>query len=170
MSRKGEEVMKMSFDNDSESMRNFRAREEMRQDIISQMWDIWATFTFFGVVGMLEAEKRIRKFFDNINKSAGMQLVDRRINLFVCYEKHMDKEGVHIHAFIRGINPAHADIVQDLANKEIGNSLVKPYNQSENAAAYVSNKYKMPSYVDHDRLLTIHPKIYKPAINNPLVV
>lgn len=147
-----------------------RVREEIRKDIINQMWDLWATFTFFGVVNKKEAEKRVKKFFDNINRTAGMQIVSRRINLFVCYEKHIEKEGVHVHAFVRGINPIHAKLVQQLANDEIGNSLVEPYEKTKEAASYVANKYETPSYVDHDRLLTIHPKIFKPSCNSLIAV
>lgn len=60
-----------------------RMREAIRQDIINQIWDLWVTFTFFGVVSRAEAEKKVRKFFDNINRLAGMQIVARRVNLFV---------------------------------------------------------------------------------------
>lgn len=163
-------MAKRNLDWEDDAMRDMRTREAIRQDIIKQMWDLWATFTFFGVVGKLEAESIIRKFFDNINRTAGMQLVDRGICLYVCYEKHTDKPGVHIHAFIRGINPIHAELLQNLATSMVGNSKVTPYNDSQNAAAYVANKYKTPSFVDNDRVVIIHPKKFHSSVDEKSTV
>ena len=161
-------MSRMCFDQEPIFIRNQRTREAIRQDIIDQMWDLWATFTFFGIVNKAEAEKQVRKFFDNINRLAGMQIVGKGICLYVCYEKHTDKAGVHVHAFVRGINPIHAGLVQELANQELGNSSVVPYDQTQEAASYVANKYETPSYVDHDRLLIIHPKMFNPLIPNQM--
>lgn len=139
-------------------------REAIRQEILNQMWHLWATVTFFGVTSKLEARKKIQKFFDNINRIAGMQIVGQGINIYICYEKHCDRPGVHVHMFIRGINPIHAKLVQTLAMAEIGDSKVEPYNKDNCASAYVGNKYNTPSYIDHDPLMVIHPKRFNPAL------
>ncbi|MBF0511817.1 MAG: hypothetical protein HQL13_05755, partial [Candidatus Omnitrophica bacterium] len=112
---------------------NQKMREAIRQDINNQIWDLWASITFFGVVSKPEAEKQIRKFFHDINRTVGMQIVSGGVSLFICYEKHTDKAGVHVHTFIRGINAVHAGLIQQMANQELGDSQVEPFVQDEGA-------------------------------------
>lgn len=157
-------MTKITFEQELESSRNRKVREDIRQDIINQMWDLWITVTFPYIAGADSAEQKIKEFFVNINRYAKCQMVDKRTHMFICYEKHDTKKGAHAHLFVRGINPDNVELLQGLLNKKIGNSLVKPYDPTKRAAGYVAAKYDTPTFI-FCKWLTLHPKKFKPASN-----
>ena len=154
-------MAKLTREQELELSRNWKVREDLRQDIINQMWDFWITITFPYIAGADSTERRIKEFFVNINRYARCSIVDKRTHMFVCYEKHTTKKGAHAHLFVRGINPENVELLQDLLNRKIGNSLVKAYDPHQGAAGYVAAKYDTPTFI-FCKWLTLHPKTFKP--------
>lgn len=152
--------MKITLEQEFELIRNLKDREYIRKDIIDQMWDLWITITFPFIIGEKEIERRIKEFFVNVNKHAKCQLVDKRTHMCVCFDRHNTKKGGHAHLFLRGISPENSELLQELLNKKIGVSWVKPYDQTKRAAGYVAAKYNTPNFISL-KWITIHPKIFK---------
>ncbi len=103
--------------------------------------DLWVTITFRKTTSRNVAIKRFKWFFKFLNKP-GIIYYNKFILCWVYFEE-IKGDGYHIHAFIKGIDPLLASILEKECNEAFGSSEVKPYDHSRiiyPASEYVADK------------------------------
>ena len=158
--------MRTNLDRDFGFVNKQKIRDGYLEMIVRFEPTIWATLTFSRQVTQYEQAKKLtRKFFNMINVLAQRQLVNNRISMLACFEKHkirdMKEDLLHVHGFIKGINPQFSNMVEEFAEKKLGYAKIKPYDPRKKASIYVSEKFGTKHFIEFEPL-TIHPKPYNP--------
>ena len=128
-----------------------RAKVKAFEELIIQNgpWSLWATITFRRPVDSSEAIKRFKTFMRNLNTRDEI-LIHNFAWCFVLLDRGSGREGVHIHALIRGIHPLNAMKLEKKCEKHFGISKVVPYVPSiqPNATLYLAQKYALSTLAD----------------------
>ena len=107
--------------------------------------DIWVTLTFRNTVTPSLAKKKFKYFFKTLNKP-GEAFFKKYILSWVFVEKNKVKDGVHIHALVKGIAPALCRKLERKCKEFFGESRIKPMH--EGVIPYLCEKYNTSSLED----------------------
>ena len=114
-------------------------------------WDLFITITFRNSMKISVAKKSFKQFFKHLN-SYEQTFFEKFLICFIVFEKEDNRNGVHIHALIRGVKPLHAELLEKKCRKVFGHTAVLPYNSEKAARFYLSRKYISPDLIDFDFL------------------
>ena len=111
--------------------------------------DLFVTVTFAKQTSSLLAKKKFKWFFKYLN-TKDKRFFQKTIKTWILLEKEGFRRGVHIHAFIRGIDPKLAEALERKCDRFFGKSRVVPYDPEKNASYYLSRKYSSNALEDYD--------------------
>lgn len=121
----------------------------MNSLITREKWDLFITVTFFRQTSSLSAKKRFKHFIKYLNTKQ-RRYYDKFVKTWLFFEKDRYREGVHIHAFLSGIDSAHANYLETECNRVFGVSKILPYMPNQNASFYLARKYPLGVLEDFD--------------------
>src|SRR5438477_2094597 len=104
--------------------------------------DIWLTVTFRKTVNTGVAIRRFKYFLKHLNKP-DQQFYKKYINVLVVCEKNRYRQGVHIHALVKGMDISLAPALESACNERFGESKAKAPH--EGVAGYLADKFDSSS-------------------------
>ena len=120
-----------------------------REFLNKEQWDLFVTITFRKRKLVTGAVKAFKHFFKYVNTFAE-PLFKKFIQCFVVFEKEDSRGGVHIHTFIKGINPFHTNKLEKNLKNIFGQSNVVPYDPNRGASFYLAKKVNTSNSVHYD--------------------
>jgi hypothetical protein len=105
------------------------------------LWDIWFSTTVSREVGTEDFLRSFKYFFNHIN-SRDFVFYKGFICGYVFSEFNKFRNGVHLHALIKGIDPEMANPVEEFCWDYFGESKVVPYDnyRPDRASGYLARK------------------------------
>ena len=128
-----------------------RRIQEAAKKMIAQLQpDLWLTVTFRRAVCHSRAIKRFKGFFKHLNKKDAV-FFRKSVSCWVYFDPNLSRTGCHLHALVRGIQPALASALERKCKEHFGQSKVVPFDHSrhDSAAGYLADKY---AFLQPDRL------------------
>jgi hypothetical protein len=128
-----------------------------------EKWDLFVTVTFRNSTKIIIAKKLFKRFFKHLNTAAG-EFFDKYIRCWVFFEKDADRQGVHVHALVRGIHPSKAKEIEKRCKERLGESKVEEYDATGGAIEYLANKQNSRKLEDYDRCRINSRKRQRPML------
>lgn len=120
-----------------------------REFLNKEQWDLFVTITFRKRKLVIGAVKAFKHFFKYVNTFAE-PLFKKFIRCFIVFEKEDNRGGVHIHTFIKGINPSHANKLEKNLRSVFGQSKAVSYDSKKGASFYLAKKLGLSNSVHYD--------------------
>lgn len=129
-------------------------------------YDLWANITSAATMEAAALKKMFRHFMRTVNTKKRF-LIPNYAWCFVLFDRTNSRDGVHIHALIRGVDPKKAKIFQRKCISCFGVSKVMKYDASRqpNATLYLANKYCSSKLADF-AFMKIDPRRKKYLLMN----
>lgn len=112
--------------------------------------DLYITITFRRFTSKETARMRLKQFLKFLNKP-NQVFFSKFILCWVFFEGNTESGGCHMHALLKGINPAMAEALGKECGRAFGLSKVVPYDHSRKnypASEYLADKYVFYNYED----------------------
>ncbi|MBF0620045.1 MAG: hypothetical protein HQL19_07750 [Candidatus Omnitrophica bacterium] len=125
----------------------------------SFQWDVFVTITFRKRATTAWAIHAVKCFLKHLN-SREVQFFKKFVRCFVFSEKYGQREGIHLHLLIQGIDPSMAGALERKCLNIFGESAVKPYDHSlpRLASFYLAEKCISP-LLDHWDFFKINSRL-----------
>jgi len=114
-------------------------------------WDIFLTTTFRRPKGSTEAKRAFKYFFKHLNTPA-MAFFNKFVFALAVFERDSNRNGVHIHALLQGINPSLVASLEKKCREFFGDSVALPYDSDKAGRFYIARKYVSSQLDDYDIL------------------
>lgn len=137
-------------------------RQDLEKAFITMLsdrdWDLWATITSRKPTGEVDAKRRLKHFLKCLN-APNRKFYDKYIHLWAFFEKNPARDGVHIHALIKGIDRSKCHALEDRCRDFWGLSTVAPMHKD--VLPYLARKYAHGNRLEDFDFMKINSKVRK---------